>query len=355
MNRVDRLYYYEPFFHEWKINKILKEYDDVVFVELIHETSPLKSVLKMKTIMGDEASIDVQVHDLLMNYEMNQLNALENTPYLNEEHFYIEEDNQTIGLDICFLCKGEWKEENAPYSLEGIDSLAFQYLNGDTRVHDEYKAFELLSIAATSLNDPKCQCTLGFCYEMGYGVKKDLSQAIYWYMEAANLGDEVAQCNLAYCYYQGIGTDVSIDDALYWFEESAKRGYARAIFQLGEYYCFVERNDELAYHYYVEAAHKGYANAYYSIGFCYEQGIYVEIDYEEAAKWYLKAAKLDIPQAQLQLGYLYEAGEGVEKNYETSVYWYKKACDLNYAPSYCYLGYCYEVGQGVENVLMLCI
>ena len=44
------------------------------------------------------------------------------------------------------------------------------------------------------------QRNLGICYENGYGVEKDLTQAVYWYIRAAEQGDAHAMYNLAYCY-----------------------------------------------------------------------------------------------------------------------------------------------------------
>ena len=82
MGYNERLSMYEPFFNEWQVNRILKEYDDIVFVELLHAHSHEIVIMKMKTIMGDQREIDYQIHSMLMNYEMNQLNQLDNTPYL---------------------------------------------------------------------------------------------------------------------------------------------------------------------------------------------------------------------------------------------------------------------------------
>ena len=92
MERSERLSLYEPFFNEWSVQRILKEYDDVMFVELLHNHSHESSIMKVKTIMGNQREIDYQVHSMLMNYEMVQLNYLDNTPYQLEEHYFIEDN-----------------------------------------------------------------------------------------------------------------------------------------------------------------------------------------------------------------------------------------------------------------------
>ncbi len=46
---------------------------------------------------------------------------------------------------------------------------------------------------------------LGYCYDNGQGVAKDLSKAVEFYTLAANQGNAFAQFNLGYCYYNGEG------------------------------------------------------------------------------------------------------------------------------------------------------
>ena len=62
----------------------------------------------------------------------------------------------------------------------------------------------------------------------------------------------------------------------------------------------------------------------YQLGYIYNQGIGVDIDYEKARIWYEKAAILGCSDAQCNLGYLYQEGLGIEKNYEEAIKWYEK-------------------------------
>ena len=63
-------------------------------------------------------------------------------------------------------------------------------------------------------------------------------------------------------------------------------------------------------------ANHGDAEAQYNLGYCYECGLGVEIDYEKAVFWYKKAAELGNPIAQTNLGGCYEHGRGVPQDFE---------------------------------------
>ena len=49
----------------------------------------------------------------------------------------------------------------------------------------------------------EAQCDLGGCYYDGYGVEKDLSEAVKWYRKAADQGLADAQCMLGFYYEYG--------------------------------------------------------------------------------------------------------------------------------------------------------
>jgi TPR repeat protein len=49
---------------------------------------------------------------------------------------------------------------------------------------------------AAEQGDAKAQCSIGFCYENGYGVEKSFNEAAEWYKKAAAQGDEEAKKKL---------------------------------------------------------------------------------------------------------------------------------------------------------------
>jgi len=66
---------------------------------------------------------------------------------------------------------------------------------------------------------------LGQCYLDGTGVKKDLTQAYYYYRQAALLNDAYAQNKLGDMYAHGLGVKKDINKAKYWYGLAKKQGY----------------------------------------------------------------------------------------------------------------------------------
>ena len=70
------------------------------------------------------------------------------------------------------------------------------------------------------------QCDLGNCYYYGKGVKKDFTQAAYWYQKAAEQGYAEAQFNLGALYFHGRGVTQDYVQAVYWHQKAAEIGRA---------------------------------------------------------------------------------------------------------------------------------
>ena len=110
---------------------------------------------------------------------------------------------------------------------------------------------------AAEHNISQAQNALGECYQRGYGVSIDYSQAVSWYSKAANNGNADAQYNLAVCYSRGLGINKNPATAAIYFEQAARQGHLLAQYNLAE---------------------------------CYRNGTGVRIDYSTAAYWYREAA-----------------------------------------------------------------
>lgn len=72
------------------------------------------------------------------------------------------------------------------------------------------------------------QCFLGYYYEKGEGVTKDLTKAVKWYHKAAIQGNETAQFDLGLCYEYGKGVTKNIPEAEKWYRKAAKQGHKNA-------------------------------------------------------------------------------------------------------------------------------
>jgi TPR repeat protein len=114
--------------------------------------------------------------------------------------------------------------------------------------------------AKAEKGDLKAQNSLGLCYDTGYGVKQDHTEALKWYRKAAELNDATAQYNLGCCYYDGEVVEKDYAEAVKWFRKSA------------------EQNDTRAQN---------------SLGFCYANGQGVEKNYAEGYAWVVLADLTD--------------------------------------------------------------
>ena len=75
---------------------------------------------------------------------------------------------------------------------------------------------------------------MGFFYENGIGVKRNIEEATKWYRKAAEQGESTAQCNLGFFYENGIGVKSNIEEATKWYRKAANNGSAKG------YYCLAE-------------------------------------------------------------------------------------------------------------------
>ena len=177
-----------------------------------------------------------------------------------------------------------------------------------TYVEEALKAFraerwaDAIALAKqTDLQNRAIQFFMGYCYEFGRGVAKDVVTAVKWYLSAAEKGDPDAQRNLGTCYRDGTGIAKDHGKAFYWYKISAEQG--------------------------------GGSWAQNHLGLCYETGLGTERNYAEACKWFKKSAEQAYDCAQYNLARMYEGGKGVEKNLEEAEKWYKKAADQGHSGS----------------------
>lgn len=80
------------------------------------------------------------------------------------------------------------------------------------------------------------QLKVGYMYQKGWGVKKDISKAVFWYRKAANQGNRVALNNLGWAYLFGKSVQKDYKRAFDLFTKSADLGYHRAQANLARMY-----------------------------------------------------------------------------------------------------------------------
>ncbi len=167
---------------------------------------------------------------------------------------------------------------------------------------------------------------IGGTYQFDLG---NLAEALKWYRRGADLDDVSSQTHLAEMYLEGWGVKRDLTEALRWFMPSASRGYALSEYKVGLVYqqgdSKVRRDMTQAVEWFSKSAAKGFARAQNDLGVLYEKGDGVPRDEREAARWYRLAAEQGWALGQINLAFLYENGEGVGRDREEAFYWYRLA------------------------------
>ena len=208
---------------------------------------------------------------------------------------------------------------------------------------------------AAEQGDAEAQFSLGFLYEGGVGVPKDVAQAAIWYRKAAEQGLAIAQVRLGQLYYVGdVGVPKDAAQAAIWFRKAAEQGEADVLTlsMLGRLYAQgegVPKDAGQAAVWLRMAAEQGFAEAQNDLGILYARGEGVPRDSGQAAVWYRKAAEQGHAHAQRNLGVLYARGEGVPKNAGQAAIWVRKAAEQGLAEAQTQLGLMYAEGDGVPK------
>jgi len=114
------------------------------------------------------------------------------------------------------------------------------------------------------------QDNLGWCFENGIGVDKNVQKAVELYQEAVKQKNVFAYVSLGLCYKKGIGVEKNIPKAIELFQRAAE-----------------QKN----------------AHGQYNLGLCYEKGIGVKQDEQKAIELYEKAAEKGYNKAQNKIYY----------------------------------------------------
>ncbi len=185
------------------------------------------------------------------------------------------------------------KEKAESGDLAAQRQLGWSYQTGDGVPKDLAESLKWYRKAAVK-GQATAQNDVGRFYEAGWVVAQDYVEAMKWYLLASNQGHSYAQYNLASLYYGGKGTPENYVEAAKWFSKAAEQGHSTAAFFLGWLYCTgngVEKNYASAIFWYRMAANEGVAGAQNNLGIMIENGQGIAANLEEATRLYRKSAK----------------------------------------------------------------
>lgn len=207
----------------------------------------------------------------------------------NTPHFSFDFDKKVspLKLDVHFV-----KEECPTFNSfpcqvtstqDFIDKVIIFHKNPFciTFVHnDEAELFERVKKLPSSSNK---DLLLGFCYEKGKGVEKDISKAVQYYYQSAEQGNPVAINKIGYCFY--VGTPVTPKDkkkGKEYYLLAAKQLFAPSLYNLTIDVILKEDAPEKdlrkATHYLHLAVFQGYVLAKRYLGILYYKGRGVKKD-----------------------------------------------------------------------------
>ena len=196
---------------------------------------------------------------------------------------------------------------------------------------------------------------IGLIYENGgFGVVKNIAEAVQWYGLSAGVGDHFSQYRLGLLYLDGGGTAVRQDfkRALTLFELSAKQGYSPAQTAIGDSYYFgdgVKQDLAQAAYWYQLAADQGEVIAQTALGVMYVKGEGVTRDYAKALQLLVQAANKDDAVAINTIGAIYERGLGVQQDYAQAFRHYQLAANQGDDNAQNNIGNMFEYGRGVKQ------
>lgn len=160
--------------------------------------------------------------------------------------------------------------------------------------------------------------------------------------------DDFAKNEMGFFYEKGIFVERDIKKAIKFYAEAGNNNYVPAMYNIGRLK-LEDGNAAESFSIFNKIEDQNYAPALNLLGVMYNNGDYVDKDLDKAFLYYRKAAELDNPDAKFNLGQMYFYGEGVEQDYKKSFYWYDASAKQNYDFAKIQLATLYYKGYGVER------
>ncbi|CAO3608797.1 unnamed protein product [Cunninghamella blakesleeana] len=239
------------------------------------------------------------------------------------------------------------------------------YLYGDSHITaDHDKALHWLLQSAKN-GYAYAQFVIGFHYEQGIKVKKDIQIAKQFYLSSAKQNFYDAQAAVGNILI----AEQNYDEGLQWLTESAKMNNSRSLLTLGilsEYGRGVEKDQVKALEYYKASCELNNPIAHYFLGLHYRLGtLGLPQNFIEAGKHMTKSAKSGYLNAQRVLGTMYLNGlflnlnnnnvneQEIEinrrKSEKIALLWFRRAASQGDIRSLGFLASCYQYGRGTAT------
>lgn len=254
-------------------------------------------------------------------------------------------------------------EEAAEHgSVDALLSLGCMYMDGLGVEQDHAVARYYFERVAVSFSHQSAKgralVNLGWLYQQGYGMEQNFERSRRYYEEAAQFCDDVeghepfyayAFNNLGFFCQHGYGGELDGARAKTLYERAA-RGFGDSdglvnlgiLYQHGTSDSAVHRDYALAKNCFEQAAEKDDPHALNNLGWLYQSGLGVPVDYQRAKAYYDQAAasgdKDAAGSALRNLGLLHEHGLGLPRDVPAARRLYTEAAEHGSAAAYVQLG-----------------
>ena len=191
---------------------------------------------------------------------------------------------------------------------------------------------------------------LGFLYEEGNGIPRDVAQAVALYRKGCNGGDAIGCIDLGVTYEKGTGVPQDVAQAVALYQKGCDGGNAVGCTYLGlmyEHGSGVPQDAVQAAALYRKACDAGDASGCADLGIKYVYGTGVPQDFAQAVALSRKACDAGDGAGCASLGIEYENGAGAPMDKAQALQLYQKSCGAENPVGCRYLGMHYEKGIGV--------
>ena len=200
---------------------------------------------------------------------------------------------------------------------------------------------------ASDMGHSRASYVVGYIYDHGQGIKKNIQIANTYYKKAVNQKEKSLNQN---SYNDQNDETINID--IKRVEELAENGDSDAQLSLGREYLFgkiVNKDPQKALKYIKKSAEQGNSIAQFFLGSVYLGKLGIEKNYDEAVKWFKKSAEQGDENGMLGLAGMYLYGLSVPKDIKRAIILLEKASDKGSSESSKQLGDMYNKGLGVAK------
>lgn len=262
-----------------------------------------------------------------------------------------------------------FKESSDSGDPLGTFWLGRAYYDGNGFDVDREKGEEYISSTVEWLlndsdsDDPMIQEMIGYIYEYGIGLEKDIPSALKYYELASSQGNSNAQYALGVLYYYGHEVTRDREKSKQYFELSASNGNPMSMYMLGFMYWFgygtdidYEKSESFfraSLDWMENASYQGSPTAQCNLGIFYSMKFYNEPDYVKALELLQKSANQQNGEALNDLGIMFSFGEGVERNEDIAKRYYKESALENDVYGLCNYAHCLMDDGEYESAIKL--